>query len=178
MRAVREAFERARTDAGEIDAAIAVVEAFLAANGDRPVAAAYKGSLHAMKAGASLLPWVKLKHADIASGLLDRAHERRFECAAPASADVDHPGLLEILLLRGIAYASFPPFLGCGGAARDSLEEAVGHPAFRSIPATYRALACAHLAVLSADEADRAQGLLREARDTDGAVAEAVWAAR
>lgn len=155
MKALREAFERARLDPGEIDGAIAEAEAFLATNAGHPVATAYQGSLHAMKAGAAVLPWVKLRHANTASALLDDAHERRLDAGA---AGHDYPADLEILLLRGVAYASFPAFLGRGADARASLEEAVAHPSFPAIPAHYRALGHAHLAQLhrSAGEEDAA----------------------
>jgi hypothetical protein len=154
MKDVREAFERARTDPAGIDAALAVVEAFLVANGDHVVAEAYQGSLHGMKAGAATLPWVKLRHANVAAALLDAAYQRRFD--ATAQWDAAWPGTLEILMLRGVAYASFPSFLGRGEAARASLEEAVRHPAFADIPATYRALARVHLAALGGEREDSA----------------------
>lgn len=171
MNGIREAFERARTDAGEIDRALAVVEAALAASPGDPVATAYAGSLHAMKAGAAGLPWVKLLHARTATSRLDGAYERRFD--GPAEAG------LEILLLRGIAYASFPAFLGRAEAAADSLAEAVGHPSFAGIAAPYRALAYAHLARLWHD---RNEGLGRryheQALRADRATADQVWQSR
>ena len=145
MREVREAFERALADTGEIDAAIALAERFPPFGAGDPVAIAYLGSLNAMKAGHATLPWVKLRHANIASEMLDHAHERRFE---PAGQNEGHPAELVILLLRGIAYASFPSFLGRGAAARESLEEAAQHPGFAQIPASYQALVHTHLAAL------------------------------
>jgi hypothetical protein len=178
MKDVREAFERALADSRQINAAIAVVQSRLDADADDPVAGAYLGSLNAMKAGAAALPWVKLRHANIAADLLDRAHERRHEVAQKGGTD-GHPGELVVLLLRGIAYASFPPFLGRAAAARESLEEAVRHPAFAAVPAVYRALACSHLAILhERSSACDARRMLDAARDADPVLAEAIWARR
>lgn len=170
MNGIREAFERARLDADEIDRALAATEAYLTANAGHPVATAYRGSLHGMKAGAAFLPWVKLRHVEIASALLDEAHARRREAAAAAPHEAAYPADLKILLLRGIAYASFPPFLGRGAAARASLEEAVAHPAFAGIPARYRALAFAHLSLLCGrdSEADAARRFRERAMEADG----------
>ncbi len=150
MDRLREAFEHALADNGAIDAAIAVAESCLG-GGDDIVASAYLGSLNAMKAGAATLPWIKLRHANIAAELLDRAYERRNEIGCAPAGGADVPGDLVILLLRGIAYASFPAFLGRGAAARDSLEEAVGNPSFADVPAAYRSLALSHLAELDAN---------------------------
>lgn len=178
--AVRAAFEGALADPGRVDAAVAVAEAFLAAHAGDPVAMAYLGSLTGMRADAAVLPWVKLRHANAAAALLEAAHARRRD-PAPAGAEGDaYPAALVVAMLRGVAYASFPVFLGRSEAARDSLEEAVRHPAFPAIPAPYRALACSHLAVLHARaSAHRDAGrLLDAARDADAALAEAVWARR
>lgn len=159
MKDIREAFERALANTGQIDQVIAIVEACLRRYPGDPVAGAYLGSLNAMKAGAAALPWVKLKHANIASDLLDRAYDQRHEVAG-AQAGPDEPqGELIILLLRGIAYASFPPFLGRGAAARDCLEHATRHAAFPDIPAAYRALALLHLARLGAATPDNGAAL-------------------
>lgn len=170
MNGIREAFERARLDAGEIDRALAATETFLAANAGHPVAMAYRGSLHGMKAGAVFLPWVKLRHVEMSSALLDEAYARRREAIPHEAA---YPADLEILLLRGIAYASFPPFLGRGGAARASLDEAVAHPAFAGVPARYRALALAHLSLLCGrdSEADAARCFRERAMEADGLTA-------
>lgn len=148
MQPVRDAFERALADSGEIDAAIATVEAWLDGDPGAVLASAYLGSLNAMKAGAALLPWVKLRHAAIAAELLDRAYERRFGIAPAAGGPHDPPADLVVLLLRGIAYASFPPFLGHGPAARESLEQAARHPAFPMVPEAHRTLALSHLSRL------------------------------
>ena len=148
MKHVREAFEAARADDDAIGGAICVVESYLAAHPDDLVATAYLGSLHAMCAGASHLPWIKLKHATTASRLLDSAHERWFQDVNSQADDGAYPGDLEILLLRGVAYANFPAFLGKSEVARTCLEDARRHPAFAAIPASYRALAYAHLATL------------------------------
>lgn len=172
MNGIREVFERARLDAGEIDRALAATEAFLAANAGHTVATAYQGSLHGMKAGAAFLPWVKLRHVEIASALLDEAYARRREAAAAPSREAAYPADLEILLLRGIAYASFPPFLGRGAAARASLDEAVAHPAFAGLPARYRALALAHLSLLCGRDGEDAARRFRErAMEADGLTA-------
>lgn len=176
MRRVREAFERARVSPDEIDRAIDTVMAFLDANEDDPVALAYCGSLHAMKAGASRFPWDKLRNANIATGLLDRAYARRHEAGAEAKTR-DHPADLEILLLRGIAYASFPAFLGRENDARTSLEEAIGHRRFAAVPPVYRALVYAHMAVLchrSRDER-RSRTFLESALVEDRPAAQLVW---
>lgn len=180
MKDVREVFERARVDPGEIDRALAITDSFLAANREHPVTTAYLGSLHGMKAGAAILPWVKLKYAKAASELLDSAYERRSGVAKPAHDGNEVSGDLEILLLRGIAYANFPSFLGRGDAARSSLEEAVGHANFSRVPATYRALAYAHLAALcrSCSEERAAHRFLQHARETDYAATELVLKAQ
>lgn len=159
MKEVRAAFERALSSADAVADALGVTEAFLAAHPGHLVATAYEGSLHAMMAGAAQLPWVKLKHANIASVLLDAAHERRREAAAPEPDGAGFRGDLEILLLRGVAYANFPAFLGKAGEARASLREAMEHPAFAAVPAPYQALANSHLATLShrVAETDRVQ---------------------
>lgn len=148
MNDIRQAFEHALVDGERIDEAIAVVARYLELNAGDPVARAYFGSLNAMKAGRAVLPWVKLKHANIAAELLDQAYQGRIEMAPTEGDPGDYPGELVILLLRGIAYASFPPFLGRAAAARDSLYQAVHHPAFPHVPAAHRALALSHLAKL------------------------------
>jgi hypothetical protein len=178
MKDVREAFEQARVDPGEIDRALVIADSFLATHKDHLVATAYLGSLHGMKAGAAILPWVKLKYSKAASELLDSAYERRFDVAKPKWDAVS--GDLEILLLRGIAYANFPSFLGRRDAARSSLEEAVGHADFSRVPGTYRALAYAHLAALcrGSSEERAAHRFLQHARETDYATAELVWKAQ
>lgn len=148
MKDVREAFERTLADSGRVDEAIAIAESHLARYPGDPVAGAYLGSLNAMKAGAATLPWVKLRHAGIASELLDRAYDLRHGITGVQARPEEPPGELVILLLRGIAYASFPPFLGRGDAARDCLRQARHHAAFAGIPAAYQALALSHLARL------------------------------
>jgi len=148
VKRVREAFEAARTNNDAIDQAISVVESYLAEHPDHLVATAYLGSLHAMFAGASHFPWIKLKHASTASVMLDSAHERWLAGTNPRSSEELFPGELEILLLRGMAYANFPAFLGKAEVARNCLEEAEKHPAFAAIPASYQALAYAHLTIL------------------------------
>lgn len=185
MKVIREAFERARTDAGEIDRAIAAAEAFLAAHADHPVAMAYQGALHGMKADAVCLPWLKLRHANISASLLDGAYERQNVADAPAAGGVepsgdseeDLAGDLEILLLRGVTYTNFPPFLGRGTAARYSLEKAVGHPAFSRVSPAVRALTYAHLAVLCrrAHDDEQAGNFLASARAADLGAADRVW---
>lgn len=147
MKELREAFERALAEPGAIDAAIEVAQAFLAAHERHPVAMAYMGSLAGLKAGAATLPWVKLGYANDAAALLDAAYERRHEIAG-AATDGEPEGELVILLLRGIAYANFPPFLGRAEAARECLEQATRHFALCGIPAVYRTLAFSHLAGL------------------------------
>lgn len=178
MKAVREAFEAARLDPGRLDDALELAEAFLAARPGHLVAMAYQGSLHAMKAGAAPLPWDKMRHANHAMALLDEAFEGRL--AIPLADGVDRPPDLEILLLRGIAYANFPAFLGRARAARLCLEAARTHPGFAAVPVAYRALACAHLAVLCHRERDpdRASDLLDLALKAHAPSASLVWAAR
>lgn len=178
MKAVRDAFEAARLGDRDLDDALAVVEAFLAADADHVVAMAYLGALHAMKAGDAALPWIKMKHVNAASTLLDTAHERRFHPLADAAST--HPIDLEILLLRGVAYAHFPVFLGRTETARECLEAARGHAAFLTVPPCYRALAYAHLAVLShrSRQEDAAHRLLEQAVIADAATANRIWTAR
>lgn len=166
MKTVRDVFEAVRLGDGDLDDALAVVEAFLAANADHAVAMAYLGSLHAMKAGQAVLPWVKMKHVNAASALLDAAYRRRSDPLTDAAPT--HPPDLEILLLRGVAYANFPAFLGRAETARECLEAARSHAAFLTVPSCYRALACGHLAVLSPHgrQEDAAHGLLQPAAVT------------
>ena len=180
MKQVREAFEAARTGADTIDRAIAVVESYLSAYPDHPVATACLGSLHAMQAGASSLPWVKLKHATTASALLDMAHSRWFEGTAAQCCDADYPGELEILLLRGVAYANFPAFLGKADTARACLQQAERHPAFAMLTARHQALAFAHLAVLHhrTGQETTARQYLEHAMAADEATANPVWTGR
>lgn len=177
MNALRDAFEAARLDPARIDPALTLAAARLDRTPDDPVISAYLGALHAMKAGAATLPWIKLRHANTAIGLLNGAFERR-EAATGAAAD--WPADLEILLLRGIAYANFPSFLGQAATARRCLEAARDHPAFAAVPQRYRALACAHLAVLCHrdQQADAARGHLERALQADAPAAEPIWAAR
>lgn len=180
MKHVREAFEAARASDDAIDQAISVVERYLAEHPDHLVATAYLGSLHAMYAGSSKLPWIKLKHATTASVLLDRAHERRLERTAPETGEEPYPGELEILLLRGVAYANFPAFLGKAEAARTCLEEAWKHPAFGMISAHHQALAFAHLAILCRRAGDGllARRYLERGIAADEATARTIWASR
>lgn len=180
MKHVREAFDAARTDDNAIDRAISTVEGYLAEHPDHLVATAYLGSLHALYAGAAHFPWIKLKHATIASVMLDRAHERWLAGANPESSEEIYPGELEILLLRGVAYANFPAFLGKTEIARNCLEKAAKHPAFAAIPAPYKALAFAHLAVLCHRTGD---GSLAHSYFEQGVVADeettsTIWAGR
>lgn len=177
MKHVRDAFEAARADDDAIGRAIRVAESYLAAHPDHLVATAYLGSLHAMCAGASHLPWIKLKHATTASRLLDGAHERWLQGANRETGDGTYPGELEILLLRGVAYANFPAFLGKSEVARTCLEGAERHPAFAAISAPHRALAYAHLAGLChhAGEAILAGRYLEHGILADEATAKAIW---
>ncbi|MGE0340453.1 MAG: hypothetical protein AB7O79_11320 [Xanthobacteraceae bacterium] len=175
MHTVRERFEQARTNRAEIDSAIAVVEEFLASHPQNPVALGYLGSLQGMKADTAVLPWVKLRQVNLAVRLLNEAYQRRFE--KEPSADEIYPAELEILLLRGIAFASFPAFLGRGDAARNDLGQAKRHPAFPGIPSRYRALTYAHLAALCARAEERGEALrfLTRARSADLATAEQIY---
>lgn len=177
MKAVRDAFEAARNDDGRIEDAMAVVETFLADAPGHPVAMAYQGGLHALKAAASALPWVKLRHANAAAALLDRAWSEAGRLAADSA---DRPPDLEIQLLRGIAYAHFPPFLGRAELARQCLDAARAHAAFAAVPTLYRGLAHAHLAVLCHRERqpETALGHLEHALQTDAGAADRIWAAR
>lgn len=169
MKRVREGFEAARTDSGAIDRAISVAESYLAAHPEHVVATAYLGSLYAMKAGASHLPWIKLKHATTAIVLLDDAHQRWLAAGDRECETANHPAGLEILLLRGVAYANFPAFLGKADQAKACLEDAENHPAFADIPASYRALAYTHLAVLCrrAGEEDLASAYAEKSIQSD-----------
>ena len=178
MKAVRDAFEAARLGDRDLDEALAVVETFLAANADHAVAMAYLGGLHAMKAGEAALPWIKMKHVNAASALLDTAHRRRSD--PPSDAAQTHPPDLEILLLRGVAYANFPAFLGRAETARECLETARDHAAFLTVPSHYRALAYAHLAVLSHRSRQEASAhqLLEQALIADAATAYRIWTTR
>ncbi|MGI6856242.1 hypothetical protein [Mesorhizobium sp. 1B3] len=156
------------------------MESYLAEHPDHLVATAYLGSLHAMYAGASHFPWIKLKHATTASAMLDGAHERWLEGANPESSEEMYPGELEILLLRGVAYANFPAFLGKTGIARNCLEKAEKHPAFAAIPAPYQALAFAHLAVMCnrAGEGSLAHSYLEHGMVADEETTSTIWRGR
>lgn len=147
MKELREAFERALADPGAVDGAVTVTRAFLAAHEGHPVAMAYLGSLSGLKADAATLPWIKLRFANEAVAMLEAAYARRHEFNGAASLGEPHDELV-ILLLRGIAYASFPGFLGQGDAARDCLEQAIRHTGFSEIPQAYRALTFSRLANL------------------------------
>ena len=148
------------------------------ANADHAVAMAYLGGLHAMKAGEAALPWVKMQHVNAASALLDTAYRRRSD--PPANAGSPHPPDLEILLLRGVAYANLPAFLGRAEAARECLEAARGHAAFLTVPSCHRALAYAHLAVLShrGRQEESAHRFLEQAVIADAATANRIWTTR
>lgn len=145
MRSVREAFEAARLDADLIDGAVLIVEAALRQAPHDPAMLAYLGALQAMNAGRAVLPWDKMRHARMAMTLLDQAYERRLESGEHEGG---WPPDLDILLLRGVAFANFPPFLGRTEPARLCLEAASAHTHFPLLPARYRALVHAHLAVL------------------------------
>src|SRR5690606_26569092 len=61
VNALRDAFEAARLGPARIDPALALAAARLERGPDDPVISAYLGALHAMKAGAATLPWIKLR---------------------------------------------------------------------------------------------------------------------
>ena len=177
MGPVRDAFEAARLDADLIDGAVLLVEAALKERPDDPAVLAYLGALQAMRAGRAVLPWDKMQHARTAAALLDQAFGRRLEAADQES---DWPLELDILLLRGVAYANFPPFLGRAGPARQCLEAALAHACFPLLPARHRALVHAHLAVLWRRDLDEvlARAHLASARQADTMTADPIWAAR
>ena len=177
MRSVRDAFEAARLDADLIDGAVLVVEAALRGAPDDPAMLAYLGALKAMKAGRAILPWDKMRHARMAMTLLDQAYERRLEAGDHES---DWPFDLDILLLRGVAYANFPPFLGQAESARLCLETALVHTHFALLPARHRALVHAHLAVLFRREREEvlARAHLASAHQADTLTADPIWAAQ
>lgn len=169
---VREAYRKARDHAQteDVDRALSLADGFLIEHPRDGRALTYRGSLAAMRARVSWLPWKKL-------GMLQEGINQMDEgvsLVSKAGAGSEHE--LEVRLVRGISSAKIPSTFGRGGVAFSDFKAVVNHPRFAELAATHRATAKAWLAVMYRRQGQGAESerLQSEAEALDAVVARKV----
>jgi len=174
MEQVRKHHREAVSSTEAISRAMDLVDAFLSARPEDPVLQVYKGSLLALKAQATSLPWKKLSHLEQGVRWMDQAANGAAACPPPAEG---LPADIEIFMLRGITCAMIPASYGHGRTARQDLQRTLAHPAFDGLERADRALALSWLAVVLYRDGEMAAAdhLYGKARATDVRIAEEAW---
>lgn len=167
---VRAAYQvaRDRIEAADVDRALELADGFLAEHPGDGRAMTYRGSLAAMRARVSWMPWKKLGMLHEGISQMDEGVARVIK----AGSDLE----LEVRLVRGTTSASIPSAFGRGGVATSDFKAIVRHPRFAELSSEHRATALAWLAAMNrrqGQEAD-ANRLQREAEAIDPAVARKV----
>lgn len=172
---IRDAFALAETDPDTVNDALAAADAFLVDQPGDPVVMSYRGGLLGMKARDAILPWKKIDYAEQSIAVLDEVFQQR-----NGTAFADPASKLTILMVRGIAFANFPSFLGRSDDALQALTEATRHPDFTQVKPEDRAVVFAWMSVITARKGNDAvaQQFLVQAEGLDRRIAQSVWKQR
>lgn len=169
---VREACQVARRNArtADVDRALALADDYLTARPEDGRALTYRGSLAALRARLSWLPWKKLSLLNKGIGQMEEGVARVRHAAGGTPLE------MEVRLVRATTSASIPAAFGRAGVALSDFKAVVGHPQFSFLPPEHRATALAWLAALCRrrGEASEAEGLQRDAEAIDLAIADRV----
>lgn len=164
------AVARERSDANAIDTALALANAFSETHPQDGVAQTYRGSLGAMSARVSWLPWKKL-------ALLNEGIRQMDEGIALTSRTAQGmPQEIDARMVRGITSARIPRTFGRGGVALGDFRYIVNSPQFPRMQPQHQATALAWLAVMlkrSGHDAE-SHSVLQRAQGIDAAIAQAI----
>ena len=167
---VRAAYQlaRDRTETADVDRALDMTDGFLAAHPGDGRAMTYRGSLAAMRARVSWMPWKKLGMLHEGISQMDEGVARVIK----AGSDLE----LEVRLVRGTTSANIPSAFGRGGVAISDFKAVVRHPRFAELSPEHRATALAWLAAMSRRQGQEAEAerLQHEAEAIDPAAARKV----
>lgn len=171
--ALHAAYAQARdhTEAEVVDQALALADTYLQRNPKDGRALTYRGSLAAMRARVSWMPWKKLGMLHEGINQMDDGLTLVTRAGAPGEVEID------ARMVRGITSARIPATFGRGGVATSDFKAIVKHPHFASISAEHRATALAWLAVMNKRQGQQAEAdrLRSEAEAVDAAAARKVW---
>ncbi|MEK6748748.1 MAG: hypothetical protein AABY83_06025 [Pseudomonadota bacterium] len=133
----------------------------------------YRGSLAAMIARESILPWRKLSSLKEGIDLMDDGVAAVVAERQSASTRME----IEVRMVRGTTSARIPKLFGRGSTARADFKAVINHPLFSSISPAHQASAYAWLAVLTARENDtsNSQTYLQKARLANADTANTIW---
>jgi len=169
---VLDAYQLARTSEqpGDVDRALDLADAYLSTHPQDGLGWTYRGSLAALRARISWLPWKKL-------GLLNEGIRQMDEGVEIVRKS--HPGsFVELVarMVRGITSANIPGTFGRGGVAFSDFQAVVRHTHFTTLSAVHRATVLAWLAVMyqRQGQGGEANRLQREAEALDPVVARQV----
>lgn len=167
---VRAAYQvaRERTETADVDRALELVDGFLAEHPGDGRAMTYRGSLAAMRARVSWMPWKKLSMLHEGISQMDEG----VAWVTKAGSDFE----LEVRLVRGTTSAGIPSAFGRGGVAISDFKAIVRHPRFAELSPEHRATAMAWLAAMNRRQGQHADAerLQHEAESIDPAAARKV----
>jgi hypothetical protein len=164
---------RNQGDSASIDKALALAGGFVGAHPQDGRAMTYQGSLAAMRARESLLPWKKLSMLHEGIGLMDDGVATVVKDKALAGGSTE----IEVRIVRGTTSARIPGAFGRGGVARADFRSVIDNPNFEHLRPLDRASVLGWMAVLSHREGDAAASTkyLERARSADAQVANTLW---
>lgn len=166
---VRNAMAALRAGTLHPEAAAAIAQDYLDAQGPSPLAMAYLGSVRTFQSAQASAPWRRLHYMGQGLKLLDRSVARATGAAA------SEPAATEALLVAGVTNAAVPRVFKRRDEAVACLERLVAQPAFLGMSPANQALAHAWLAVLTrAGQADRSATHRAEAYRLDPHIADSV----
>lgn len=167
------AYEDAQKNPKQIDSAYTFASQYVSTHPKDGIAITYKGSLAAMRARESILPWRKISYLNEGTRLMDDG----VEIVTADKTLVNTAAEIEVRMVRGITSARIPAVFGRGKVAKADFKRIIDHPKFPSMSATHQATALAWMAVLSARNSDQgdANQWLNKAREVDSSVANRVW---
>lgn len=174
---VRSAFTELRHGKRSAEAAAAVIEDYLRANRESPLAMAYMGSVRTLQSDQEARPWKKMAYIDAGFELLDQA-----VAAVSVSSTQPDAVVAEVLLISGVTNASVPRLFHRRAMALVSLQGLLTHESFQQVDDPNRALAYAWLAVLTSEArsvpSSQSEAYLAEARRLDPLLAQEIWSKR
>lgn len=164
---------QSRGDTDAIDKALSLAEQYLSAHPGDGRALTYKGSLAAMRARESILPWRKLTFLKDGIDWMDDGVAAVLKDKSLARGRTE----IEVRMVRGTTSARIPGAFGRGGVARADFRAVVANPQFEAIAPLHRASAYAWLAILTHRDGDEggARGWLDKARQADATIADNLW---
>jgi hypothetical protein len=164
---------RDRGDSDVIDRALALADRFVSAHPADGRALTYRGSLSAMRARVSIMPWTKLSMLHEGIEQMDTGVDRILRDKQLAGGEAE----IEVRMVRGTTSARIPRAFGRGGVAVGDFRAVAAHPHFEQLQPAHRASALAWLAVLAKRQGDdKASGdYLSRARGADALTTAAIW---